>query len=462
MAIRKYLFVDDDGIDSTYALHREIPPPERHPDNPLLVADQPWEEGVKCYGTVSWEQGRFRFWYQMLALRHACSAEHATGVGYAESLDGFSWSKPLLGLEHPLHGPTNLLMLSAGRAHLCSPSVVRDECDPDARRRYKMLFYDAMTEQDLERLGCPFPPDATVPGWRAVDGEGMFLATSADGILWRRPALPCFSGPSDVAAMSQAGDGRLLATFKTSVRDDRHFRVIAQSESMDGERWSAPIVVLEPDWRDAHGTEFYGMSSFEYFGQWLGLICVYHNAPDDKHLDIQLASSPDGRSWSRAGDRRVWLPVGPRGAWDAGGLYVASVPLIAPPSDPERIWLYYSAISARHDDFRYKEWSIGLARLRLDGFGCLVAGYFPGELRTRPLRATADRMMLNIECLHGHARIWIRDAARGDLLAASRPIEGVDAVALMVDWDGEVALNGREVVVEIHLRRARLYAYWFE
>ena len=82
-----------------------------------------------------------------------------------------------------------------------------------------MLFYDAMTEADLAQYGAPFPPSGSVPGWRSIEGEGMFTACSADGIHWQRRPQPVFAGPSDAVAFSRAEDGRYLAFLQ-----DQHAR----------------------------------------------------------------------------------------------------------------------------------------------------------------------------------------------------------------------------------------------
>jgi hypothetical protein len=458
---RKYLFVDDRWIAHTHAVHRSVGKPWKYPGNPLIVADRPWEGGLKLYGTVLRDNGRLRMWYQMVNFAER-DLRFATGVGYAESRDGLKWTKPAKGIVHPVHGRTNLLMTSHGRSHLCSPSVVRDDTDPDPQRRYKLIFFDAMSADDLATLGSPFPVSRTVPGWRGVEGEGMFVCTSRDGLRWSRPAQPAFAGPNDVASVSQLSDGRLYAAYKTSLRHDRHFRVIEGAESWDGLHWQSHGPVLEPDWHDPHGTEFYGMSPFEYHDNLLGLICVYQNSPDDKSLDIQLATSHDGATWNRAADRAVFLPRGGRGEWDAGGLYVASTPVLPEPGTTDPILLYYSAISARHDDMRYKEWSVGVAALRQDGWASLDTGYFVGEVLTHPVLATTNRLYINADCRHGWLRVHLMDAESAQVLASSQTLKETDVVSRQLIWKQKKAFAGKLVRLVVEMRRASFYSFWFE
>ena len=79
----RQLFVDDhliaerDGVDLT--LHQ----PTKHPANPVLRAEHPWEsEGLAIYGTVMLtDTGRFRMWHRAQAgARRICYAESADGV----------------------------------------------------------------------------------------------------------------------------------------------------------------------------------------------------------------------------------------------------------------------------------------------------------------------------------------------------------------------------------------------
>lgn len=399
-------------------------------------------------------------WYQIIHF-HSKDPRFATGVGYAESRNGLIWNKPLRGISHPIHGRTNIVITSQGRSHLCSPSVV---CDPEAVKaeRYKMIFFDAMSQEELLAHGSPSPASPSVPGWRGVEGEGMFVCTSPDGIRWQRPPLPRFSGPNDVVSVSRATNGLWLAAYKTSLRHDRHFRIIETATSNNGFDWTPAAERLEPDWRDPFGTEFYGMCPFEYFGNYLGFLCVYRNSPDDKTLDIQLVTGEDGHSWQRAADRAALLSPGGRNQWDAGGLYIASSPLLPCPGSRDPIMLYYSGISTRHDDMRYREWSIGVATLRQDGFASLDAGPFIGELVTRPMLAAGNQLVVNLSCRHGAFKLRVIDADTGELLGSAKPIEGRDEIADTVKWERKRRFNGRYVRLIAEMRKARFYSFWFE
>lgn len=460
----KYLFVDDRWIASTYAVHRQIGSFAKDPANPVLVPDRPWEgNGVYCFGTCL-EEDRLRLWYQVYVFNDPnVDTRYRTAVGYAESDDGKLWQKPAVGIEHPVLGPTNLVALSSGRSHLCSPAVVRDAYDPDPRRRYKMLYFDSMHEDDLSKQGSPFPKCPDVPGWRGLEGEGLFTLTSPDGIVWHRKPQPIDGSPCDASSLALLDDGRFLATFKTSVRDDRHFRVVAESISRDFEAWSEARIVLEPDWHDPPGTEFYGMTAFEYHGNRLGFLWIYHNTPDDKHMDVQLVSWTAQEGWQRTAARETILTIGERGSWDGGSVVTATSPLVGPRADPSALWLFYGGGNVRHDDSRYRRDAIGLARLRIDGFAAMVSSYFPGVLTTNPLVPNAGGLRINANTRHGSLMVTVRDNRSSRLLGQSRPIVGRDDTMLQVEWASPWTWEpGATITLEFALHQATLYSFWFE
>jgi hypothetical protein len=463
---RKYLFLDDRWIKDSYQVNRIVIQPAKHPSNPVLVPDKPWEgNDVYVYGTVLYDQGKFRMWYQIYNSRESADPRFRTAVAYAESRDGLHWEKPSLGFFKYKDEPTNLVLLSHGTSDLCSPAVIKDTLERDPSRRYKMLYWDSMSKEDLEKHGPNLPLGTDVPGWRAIPGEGFFIAYSPDGIRWTNGGpQPVFTCPCDASSLTMGADGTYWAYFKISVAEDRHFRILGASDSRDFENWGDPKVILKPDWRDKHGTEFYGMSVFDYAGNTIGLIWVYYNAPSDKHVDLQLATRDPEGQWQRAGNREVFLPVGKEGEWDAGGIYAASNVLVSPTGHPNEIWLYYGGSSVTHDDSRYREMAIGRATLRLDGFAAMEAKQFKGYFDTKTVVAGGSLLAVNADCAHGWLQVELYDAKTQTLLAKSKPIQGLDATKTFVEWqhEGKVLLKDRQVFIRFRMQKARLFSFWFE
>lgn len=457
----KHLAVDDSWIAESCGIYRRVHPFRKHPANPVLRADQPWEQEVYTYGTMMHDRGRFRAWYQILNRDRRFESRLVTAVGYAESRDGIVWTKPLVGETVTPFGRTNIVMLASGRSDLCSPSVVRLP-QPGGRARYGMLFFDAMKGEDIIAHGAPFPSPPDVEGWRSIGGEGLFYCTSRDGIAWRRPAKPVIGGPSDTACLALKPDGSLLAVFKTSRHPARHFRIIGAAESSDGETWSKPRIVLEPDWRDEPGTEFYGMSPILYDGTWLGLLWIYHNTPDDKRLDVQLAiperADRPGGPWKRALERRTILETGERGDWDAGRVYPSSTILRgAPGQPPGEMWLYYAGATTRHDDRRYVRRHVGLATMRIDGFASLDTDHRGGWLETAPTMPLGHEIQVNLDAYNGALRILARPhRGPGDWVSFD-PVTATNSVAAGVPVPPR--LVGQRVRLRFELVNARLFAW---
>lgn len=462
----KYLFVDDSWISSSYAVNREMHVPVKAAENPLVVADKPWEGGVNCFGTVLYDEGKFRMWYQIYNGKEKKDLRFATMVGYAESTDGIKWTKPELGLfEYKGNKNNNITLTSWGSSDLYSPAVVKDMKETNPARRYKMLYWDAMSDENVKKDHSPFPLGKNVPGWTALDGEGFFAAFSADGIHWEKYGTqPVFTCACDASSVMQNEDGSFSAYFKMSVKDDRHFREIGKATSTDFMHWSEPQIILSPDWKDAHGTEFYGLSVTEYYKNFIGLIWMYYNSPDDKGMDIQIATSRDGKSWERAADRKVLLTMGNKGEWDAGGLIPASQLIVAPKAAEDKIYLYYGGTTTRHDDSRayHRENSIGLATLRIDGFASMDAKLFKGYLITNPIKLSGN-LFINADAKHGFINIEILDAKTKKIIAASKNYENFDNTKLKIDWSSSPdTYTNKDVLLKFNLKKASLYSFWFE
>ena len=88
MPSNKVLFLDDHDIDWSCNVIRIIHPGKKLAE-PVISADQPWEDHLCIGGTVLKEDGKYRIWYQ------SYSQQMAYINLYAESDDGVVWHKLL-------------------------------------------------------------------------------------------------------------------------------------------------------------------------------------------------------------------------------------------------------------------------------------------------------------------------------------------------------------------------------
>jgi len=455
------LFLLEDGIERVEGLRRAVHPPRRHPDNPLVRADTPWERGCQVYGTALYDEAakRFRLWYltgprdrglRPLVVDGRERPPHTTLVAYAESRDGVRWRKPLLGL-FPYDGDARNNLLPIGRDNAEGISVLPDPHDPDPARRWKALFWEHGSGGWEVRDGRPFAKEGPT--------DGIWVAWSADGLRWsHHPGNPVIRRYSDTG-QNLLWDPRL----RRYVAFGRFGfgRRLARSESEDFLHWSEPRLVLGCDAADGPRTQIYGAGIDLYEGLYLAMIWIYREGGDGK-IDTQLAASPDGIRWTRVGDRATWLSLGAEGSWEDG--MVRSAGRII--RRGEELYVYYCGIDGPHGrpghppvQRRYPV-QIGLLTLPRDRFASLQAGDSPGAVTTRVLPLPPGRLRLNADASGGEVRMAIEEPS-GRLLGRSAPLSG-DHLDAGPRFDGRLPAPGTAVRLRFELRRAALFSYWWK
>jgi hypothetical protein len=183
-------------------------------------------------------------------------------------------------------------------------------------------------------------------------------------------------------------------------------------------------------------------------------------------MHAELAWSGDGERWDMLPKHPPLFAVGQKGAWDAGMVLLAESPVAM----DDELWFYYrGSRSNERDKTDYYTMSVGLARLRRDGFVSLNAGEKPGRLVTRPLTFAGKSLFVNVEVAEGG---WIKAAV---LSRDSKPVAGYttdDAVALTkgttrgrMAWKTKVNLDppgDDHVRIVFQLENAKLYSFWIE
>ena len=467
----RQLFIDDYLIASMTNVTRQVHEARKHPANPLVGPDRPWEgagrHGLAGYGCVFqhvlWddEGKRFRMWYGgrtgFITLPSGTRVRQPTC--YAESTDGLTWVKPNLGVcEYDGSKANNIVILTGGLF------AIFDEPDaPDPSRRFKALVWHDWHDSK------PVPP------------EGYYLFSSPDGIHWKQdradPVLWSHNrqqpGIGDTStARWDARLGKYICDAKILFRNPT-MRSRGMLESDDLIHWSRPRMTFYPDALDAADTQIYGHVGFVYESMWVGMMRVMHTerVPNSyKQTTIELTASRDGRHWSRVGRREEFIALGEPGSWDPHyhdphtppirvgdelWFYYRSAPTIAPKSDPR---------SQRKRISR-----IGLATLRRDGFVSLNASRATGLVVTRPLTFNGTALYVNAEVGRGgHVKAEIRNAAgqavRPYVMFACRPVTG-DVLEGRISWadQSDIARPADQSLrIAFELKNARLYSFWFE
>ena len=469
----RQLFLDDYLIASMENVDRVIHPAEKAPSNPVLWPQETWEGKVAIvYGSVLRDADKFRMWYHGEA-----------GVSYAESADGIAWSKPALGL-YPVDGQDTNILIKRGATE-GEPNALpyfyelfgvhRDERSTDPERRYVMGFLSIQREYSGPQED-PF---------HKGERRGLGVATSPDGIHWTlrenfATDAICDGGTYwmlDPAREEYVLYGRtkhipegLLAAWGVDAWVKKSFwgRAVARIQSLDFLHWdftksaTAPVV-MTPDEKDTPGTEIYSLHVFPYEGLYIGLLQVFHNQADACHLDIQLAVSRDGVTFSRVGDRTPFIPVGPVGSWDRFNTSVANNPPVVVNGE---LRFYYGGRTYRHSPYDGPDkgqsgGGIGYASIRRDRFVSLEASFEGGVIETVPAELAGASIHLNAVSRFGTIDVEVLDAQTRSPVAVAQAVSE-DALDIPVKWKEGVTPPKGPCILRITPRNAQLYALWCE
>jgi len=459
------LFLDLHDVTRMERLYRRVHQPLRHPENPVLRAEHPWEAVASLYGTVMYveSEGLFKMWYLtgpyargMVRVRGRKALGNITLLGYAVSTDGVHWEKPILN-QVDFEGSTDNNLIDIGRTNCEGIAVLYDERDPDPGRRYKGFYWEHGGEDVIVRH-----PDGRLL-WGEGEGDGMWLSYSPDGIHWTNyegnPVIPMGSDTTQ----SLVWDPR-IGRYVVFGRFGAGGRRIARAESEDCIHFSEPELILQYDDVDEGDTQIYGMPVNIYEGIYLGMVWVYREGVDGT-IDTSLATSRDGIRWERTLDRQTFLSLGPAGSWEDGMVRISQNFITV----GDRIYLYYGGVQGPHTGRKFPEVErvhrpmIGLATIRRDGFVSLDAGDEEGYVLTKPLALLGGELHINVDSPDGYVIAAVTDGEGRPLdgFAASAPVSR-DSLDHTVRFERPLReLCGREVRLSFRLRRASLYSYWF-
>jgi len=481
---RAQLFIDQQAVYSTGRIVFTQHAARKHPLNPLVKADQPWEGWrINVYGSVLFDEEEkiFKMWY----MGNASEAFPHFATHYAISRDGVKWEKPLVGTVKK----SGLARHNAVLEYCQIASVTKDLAEPDPARRYKMIEWSHAGAGRTKPVGGPHAlvsPDGL--NWTRLSTENIFRSNDVvtayyDTRLKKHVAFPKLSTP-----------------VRGGVR--RCFGVTATDNLL---KWPDPRLVFQPDLRDDAGTlsrigpvrtlldvpddpavmrtEYYGLGVYQAESCVIGfpwIFSINNNArfPTDRTrnhegpCEIQLATSRDLQAWERP-FRTPVIPLGEPGAWDCGFLTTASQAF----RHQDQILLYYGGGNYTHgnpvlyDEYQGTERgmkytaSIGVATWPLDRFVSVDGGSEGGVLTTVPLHFTGRRLELNVAALKGRVIVELLDSTGKPMagFGKSDPIS-TDSIRTTVTWKGQDELSqfaGKSLTLRFELRNAELYSFAF-
>lgn len=460
--VGRQLFVDDFLIAET-TMKRRWHKAVKDPRNPVMKPQTDVELGkgnghcpmAAPFSGGVWYDGAeklFKAWY---------CAGWFDGTAYAFSTNGIDWVRPNLDVVPG----TNRVIPSRGMRD--SAAVVMD---PDAGdgNRFKMLVYSRP--------------------------QGCELFVSRDGLHW-----------SDPVPGGKCGDRSTIfynpfrGKWVYSLRDGWHHRSRAYAESDDflaGAQFTNKVKWLRADKHDLKEKNFfyafpdrkgkvftpalYNFDAVAYESLMLGAFTIM-TGPENhfcekegvpKMTEIHLGFSRDGFHFSRAEDRTPFIGAGRKaGAWDRGYLHSNAALCIVM---GDELWFYYTGFAGdakrkgklpAEKNGLYANASMGIAKLRRDGFASMESGGKAATLVTRKIRfSEGDRLFVNVKCApEGECAVEILD---GDTrLMKSVPLKGVDSTRAEIAWSkgspSLASLKGRPIRIRFTAKDAELYSFWF-
>ena len=460
----RQLFVDDYLIASMSNLSRRYHQPQKHPKNPLVVSDRPWENPHRIIlNSVIYDKKmhKFRMWY--ISLGKAL---------YAESRDGIKWVKPDLGLvEYEGSKKNNILIENGGI------QIIR--INPKAQ----------IPNHRFTAFVGHKPPLVKEYGW--------YIYHSPDGIHWKGDLGRCVMKHTENKLLPAVGMGdtsvfrydpvlnkyicdakfnlyfpqgkKYMESIGVGIASDKNrIKLRTMLESDDLVHWTRPRFILFPDEHDDPDCQIYSHISFVYESMWLGMVRIFHMLPTNyKQVDVQLSYSRDGRHWSRPAYREPFIPLGEPDSWEPD--YTAPA-LNGPILVNDELWFFYRGCrNAERDKVKHWKMVLGLAKLRRDGFVSLNAGDTPGQVVTRPLTFTGKKLFVNADVEKDG---WVKAAV---LTRDSNSIDSYtleDSVGLTKDttkgrmtWKSKRELappKDNHVRLVFQLKNAKLYSFWVE
>ncbi len=459
---RRELFLDRELIDtlSNTTLRLGIP---RREEN-VLAFDEPWEGRFAGSTNVIKDDECYRMYYR-------CSGYGVDGkedvlseqTAYAESTDGINWVKPELNL-HEFRGSTkNNLILPDG----------------DERR----ISHNFMVFKDT-RAGVP--DDERYKGVGGSRKRGLFRMVSADGIRWRMFSdEPIFFGyPLDTVnvAMWSEHEQCYVAYIRTWTdtsggEEFRGYRTISRATSPDFLTWTEPERMDFGATPDEH---IYTNGTHPYFRAPHIYIALPFRYVDDQtalteaemdawnfDLDWQrhgasdavLMSSRGGNHYDRTFMESFIRPGLDRGSW----VCRSNCPAVGVVQTSDTEMSLYLQTHYMLPDYHLRRYS-----LRLDGFASVNASFAGGEMITKPIQFSGDKLTVNLSTSSvGSIRVEIQDETGVPLNGFALEecdIAFGDEIAQVVTWKGSAdvsSLAGRTVRLRFVMKDADLYALQF-
>ena len=470
-----HLLFDEHAIEDRWNVTRVLNSPIKHPKNPVLVPDMPWEEQLGAPSVLFDPQAKmFHMWYAsyntQVWTRGKLKGERVYGaymMSYATSANGVDWTKPLFD-KYPLRDWDETNIVYTGEHLIQGFDVTYTPAPMRKHGRFMVVYKDGIIgESDNIRL--------------ATGTDDLCIAFSDNGLDWRayekNPICPVLDIESSLLWDERQGiwlhcHRPFARAANEAVYTGQNTRTrIAVSVSEDLENWHMPREVLCPDNEDDDNRMFFDHMTMDRYGrQYLGFLASQsRDGTGGGHIEV--VGSLDGMHWHRSAEKTPFLAPGEPGQWDAG--LVWCIKNVVPYGN----WLYmYYAASQR--PWRYRlpanPKGIGMARIRRDRFAGYHGDVNGGYVLSREVKVTGEKLIINCAGDHRafnqitHGKTGVELIAHDGLPIKDYTLEDCDVTlandcSFPVTWKGRdiSALKGGNVFVRFVLTSSHIFAFRF-
>jgi len=448
--MKKQLFFDDNllfGIENV----------ERKYGEPKIIST--YNDGISstdfCTGYVfRLDNGKFRMLYF-----GASKSFNGKKFFSAISEDGVNFEpEQIFDLtEHPDKEFSHEIMSISGVSEVAT--VFEDEYCTDKNERYKLL----MTEQQVGEY--------SISDVVYVSSD-LISWTKKEGSFWADGAEP----------IAGAFYNKRKRCYTVVERPFWGVRVVGYKETLDWVNFSEFRYCVNVDALDGRLDEIYGMTAFEYEGNYVGLVHLYRGLESEYNakycngiIDTQIAYSSDGRFWTRSLREPFISGVNSKeGETEYKITWITSLRK----GDDGSIYLYGSASELEHGPAFVNPGTgkILVRRLREDGFIKLVNEDIsrPSSIITREKMWRSGELHVNLKAESATVAVYVSEeekALTSNLIGYAMQIEGMghqDCIAFSgdsTDWVPQFESGkkisdyiGKTLVIEIKWQKGELYS----
>ena len=442
------------------------------PETPLELNDGyctcacPFNDGI-FYDD---QENRFKMWYH---------GGWFDSVSYAESEDGIHWKR--LSEIDPARKSDRVIPYRPGWMR-DGAAVWLDYRASDPRERYKMLVFYRVFDSDIRYYHRKPKHSHDIPG-SIPPREETVLYRSANGIDWEEVGT---TGPSgdNTTFFQNPFTGKWVYSLRTFSELDSRVRVRGYYETdnfFEGRHWKKEDIRFWtrtdiydlPDPQMGYYTQLYNLDATPYESLMLGVYSVFMGPPNNvcgitgkpKINDLKLAFSRDGFHWDRPVHENFIASSRQDGSWDYGYLHaVNGVCTVV----KDEIYFYYSCFSGKSPVFgshKYSGGSLGLARLRRDGFAAMEDAGEGGSLTTEALDCAGDCLFINGDSRKGRICVEVLDQEGRVIPGFSREecipfVE--DSTCARIVWRdfSRIKKDHGALRLKFYLENASLYSFW--